>query len=185
MIAIRAAGLDDAGAIAAIYAPHVVDGFATFETDAPDAAAMAARVAASDGLYPWLVAADENGDAVLGYAYAGRYQARAGYRWSVETTVYVAGDAQGRGVGRRLYEALIDTLAAQGFAQAIARIALPNDASVALHERRGFRCAGVYRAIGCKHGRWIDVGVWQRRLATPAAPPAEPRRFAAIGVVRG
>ncbi|TKD50867.1 GNAT family N-acetyltransferase [Sphingomonas baiyangensis] len=185
MIAIRAAEPGDAAAIAAIYAPFVMSGTVSFETDAPDARAMRSRMAASDGQYPWLVAtngADEGG--VLGYAYGGRFRDRPAYAWTVETSIYLAGDAQRRGVGRLLYEALLDTLRAQGFTQAIGVITLPNDASITLHEQVGFRRAGVYREIGFKFGRWIDVGFWQRELNDSAVPPPAVRPFSAVGVVR-
>ena len=170
---IRAAVPADAGAIAAIYAPHVLAGHVSFEEDAPDAAVMARRI---DGIrYPWLVAAE--GDALLGYAYASALHPRAAYRWTVETSIYVADAAQGRGVGRTLYGALLATLERQGFTQALARIALPGNASVRLHEALGFTAVGVERAVGYKGGRWIDVGLWQRALATPGDPPPEPRRI--------
>jgi phosphinothricin acetyltransferase len=180
VITLRAASPADAGAIAAIYAPHVVDGTASFETDPPDLYAMLARMAASQGLYPWIVAAA--GGEVVGFAYAAAFHPREAYRWCAETTVYVADGAQRRGVGRRLYGALIDTLRAQGFTQAVARIALPGEASVVLHQACGFAPVGVQHAVGYKHGRWIDVGLWQRALAEPATPPAEPRRFAEVGL---
>jgi len=186
MIALRPATPEDAAAVAAIYAPHVLAGTVSFETEAPDSRAMRARMTASAGLYPWIVAT--HGDAtggVLGYAYATRFSEREAYRWVVETSIYVADVAQRQGVGRLLYEALVDTVRAQGFAQAIGRIALPNSTSIALHESVGFRRAGVFRSIGYKHGQWIDVGYWQCELAEPANPPAEPRRFADVGVVRG
>jgi phosphinothricin acetyltransferase len=183
MIAIRPALADDADAIVAIYAPHVRDGTVSFETAVPGTVAMRARMTASDGLYPWIVATSDN--AVLGYAYAGRFRERAAYRWAVETTIYVAAAAQGAGVGRQLYAALIATLRAQGFTQAIGIVALPNPKSVRLHEASGFRSAGVFRRVGHKNGCWIDVSHWQCALAPPENPPAEPRRFAAVGVVRG
>jgi phosphinothricin acetyltransferase len=189
VIAIRPACAEDAAAIAAIYAPHVLAGVVSFETEAPDARAMRTRITGADGLYPWIVATrgdDTDGEkgGVLGYAYASRFREREAYRWVVETTVYVANDAQRAGVGRLLYRALTGTLRAQGFAQAIGVIALPNDGSVRLHEAVGFRRAGVFRAVGYKHGRWVDVGYWQCELAGPAVPPAEPKRFAEVGVVR-
>ncbi len=185
MIRVRAATPADAEAIAAIYAPHVLVGIASFETEAPDAAGIAARMAASDGLYPWLVAiadSDEGSGEVVAYAYATRFRDRAAYRFVVETTVYVADVAQRRGAGRLVYAALIETLRAQGFTQAIGAIALPNAGSVALHEAIGFRAAGMYHAVGYKHGRWIDVGYWQCALNAPAVPPVEPRRFVEVGV---
>ncbi|MBD8471683.1 GNAT family N-acetyltransferase [Sphingomonas sp. CFBP 8765] len=184
-ITIRAARPEDAAAIAAIYAPHVLVGTVSFETDAPDARQMRTRMAASDGLYPWLVATVGDSRGVIAFGYAGRFRERAAYRFVVETTVYVADAAQRQGAGRLLYEALIDTLRAQGFTQAIGVIALPNDGSIRLHESVGFRRAGVYRAVGYKNGQWIDVGHWQCALNDAAVPPVEPRRFAEVGVVRG
>ena len=159
MVAVRPARPDDAAAIAAIYAPHVTAGHVSFETDAPDAAEIARRM---DGGHPWLVAA--HGATVIGYAYASAFGERAAYRLTVETTIYLADAAKGRGVGRQLYAALLDLLSARGFAQAIARIALPNPASCALHAALGFREVGVLRAVGRKHGHWIDVALWQCAL---------------------
>jgi len=186
MIAIRAATPEDAGAIAAIYAPHVLTGTVSFETEPPDARAIRARMASSDGLYPWMVATAGNDvdGGVIGYAYATRFRERPAYRFAVETTIYVADTAQRQGAGRLLYEALIDTLRAQGFTSAIGGIALPNEASITLHESVGFRRAGVYREVGYKHGQWIDVGFWQCDLNEPSVPPVEPRPFSEVGVVR-
>ena len=181
MIAIRAARPDDAASIAAIYAPHVLVGTASFEVEAPDARAMRTRMAASDGLYPWLVATTGEAAGVLGYAYATRFRERPAYRYVVETSVYIADAAQRQGAGRLLYEALVDTLRAQGFTQAIGTIALPNDQSIALHEQVGFRRTGVIREAGYKLGRWIDVGYWQCELADATVPPVEPKRFADVG----
>jgi L-amino acid N-acyltransferase YncA len=186
VIALRAATADDAGAIAAIYAPHVLAGTVSFEEEAPDARTMRAHMAASHGLYPWIVATSGEAEGgVIGYAYASEFSTRRAYRWTVETTIYVADVAQRQGIGRLLYPGLIATLREQGFTQAIGRIALPNERSIALHEAVGFRRAGVFREIGYKHGQWIDVGYWQRELAEPGAPPAEPRPFVDVGVVRG
>ncbi|MEG3083120.1 N-acetyltransferase family protein [Sphingomonas sp. PB2P12] len=188
-IVIRAARLADAASIAAIYAPHVLVGTVSFETEAPDAEEMRARMAASDGLYPWLVATtgDDGGaeGGVLAYAYASAFHKRAAYRFACETTIYVADAAQRRGVGRRLYAVLIDTLRAQGFTQAIGAIALPNDGSVMLHEAAGFRRTGGYREVGYKNGQWIDVGHWRYALNESAVPPMELKRFADVGVVLG
>jgi phosphinothricin acetyltransferase len=182
MIRIRRARGEDAAAFAAIYAPHVTRGIASFEEQAPTPDEMRARIAKLDGRFPWLVA--EADGTVLGYAYADRFRDRTAYRWAVETTVYIAEGAQRRGVGRLLYARLLDILRAQGFTQAIAAISLPNDASVKLHELAGFRRAGVYRQVGRKLGRWVDVGLWQTELQEPGHPPAEPREFGEIELYR-
>ncbi len=159
---IRAARESDAAAIAAIYAPEVLEGIATFELDPPLGPEIARRMAAGEA-FPWLVW-DEAG-AVLGYAYASAYRSRAAHDRTVETTVYVARKAQGRGVGRALYGALLDRLTAAGFTQALGVISLPNEASVALHEALGFRQVARLERVGCKFDRWLDVGYWQRELA--------------------
>lgn len=167
---IRAATAADAGAIAAIYAPHVLGGIATFETDPPDAAEIARRMTATG--HPWLVA--EADGTVAGYAYAAPFHHREAYRRTAETSIYLDETAQGRGIGRRLYAALLDALVAAGQAQAIARIALPHPASVRLHEALGFRAAGVLTRVGWKLDRWIDVGLWQRGLEQDAVTAHRP-----------
>ncbi len=173
---VRPATAGDAAAIAALYAPYVTAGTISFETVPPDAATIADRMAAHAGLHPWLVAEDDGGT-LLAYAYASPFSPRQAYRWTVETTIYVAPAGQRRGVGRRLYGALLATLGARGFAQAIGRISLPNQPSIRLHEALGFRETGVLREVGRKEGRWIDVAYWQRALGEPnRAEPAEPRR---------
>ena len=186
MIGIRAATPEDAAAIAAIYAPHVLTGTVSFEIEPPDARAMRTRMAASEGLYPWIVATngDETGG-VIGYAYATKFRDRPAYRYVCESSIYLTDASSGSGVGRLLYKALVDTLRAQGFVHAIGAIALPNDRSIRLHEAEGFRRAGVYREVGFKHGQWIDVGIWQCELNEPQVPPVEPTRFGDVGVVRG
>lgn len=177
---LRRAVPGDAAAVASIYAPYVSASAVSFETEAPDAAAIRERIEAAGDLYPWL-AAEKDGE-LLGYAYAGSFRARAAYRYAVETSVYLAPAAQGQGIGRTLYGALIRTLEAQGFVQAIGAITLPNAASVGLHEALGFEPAGIYRQVGYKMGSWHDVGLWQRALAPVAIPPAEPIPFSEIGI---
>jgi L-amino acid N-acyltransferase YncA len=170
---IRAATPEDAAAISRIYAPYVEGSQVSFELEAPGAAEMRARMEAGGALYPWLVAVDE-ADEIAGYAYSCAFRPRPAYRFAVETSIYLAAAAQGRGLGPKLYAPLLDLLEAQGFAQAIAAITLPNAASVGLHERLGFRRAGAYERVGYKLGKWWDVGLWQRALAAAADPPAEP-----------
>lgn len=164
-IAIRDATPADAAAIAALYNVHVLGTDVTFELDAVTDVTMAARFAEvqARGL-PWLVLA--NAADVLGYAYASPWKPRTGYAPSVETSIYLAKAACGQGLGTRLYAALVDRLRANGLHLAIGGMALPNPASVALHERLGFEPVGVFREVGCKFGRWIDVGYWQLRLET-------------------
>jgi L-amino acid N-acyltransferase YncA len=168
---IRTATPDDAAAIAAIYEPVIRLTAISFETEAPDAAEMRARIEKTLASLPWLVAQDAAGD-VCGYAYASKHRERAAYQWSVDTTVYVREDRRGQGVGRALYGRLLPLLADLGYCQAFAGIALPNAGSIGLHEALGFEAIGIYRNVGFKHGAWRDVGWWQRSLALPAAPIA-------------
>ena len=171
---IRDATPHDAPAIAAIYAPIVRDTTISFELEPPTVDEMARRIGAATPGLPWLVALDDQG-AVAGYVYAGKHRERAAYRWSVDVTAYVREDCRQRGVAKRLYGQLFDRLKAGGYFQAFAGIALPNAASVALHESLGFEAIGVYRSVGFKHGAWRDVGWWQRALQERGdhVPPGE------------
>lgn len=177
---IRLAGADDAAAIAAIYAPYVTDTPVSFEEAAPDADEMAARInGGGTGLHPWLIAVEDA--AVVGFASSSPFRSRPAYRWTVETGVYLAPPAQGRGIGRALMERMIELLTRQGFAAVVAGITLPNPASVALHERLGFAPCATYRETGFKMGQWRTVGVWARDLAPRLTPPRELRRFSDCG----
>ncbi len=163
----------DAAACAAIYAPHVEASPTSFEAEAPTAEEMAARIAQIGATHPWLVAEQEG--VAVGFAYACEHRSRAAYRWAVDVSVYVGEADRGRGVGRALYEELFEQLRAQRFRVACAGVTLPNEASVALHERLGFAPVGVYRRIGWKRGAWHDVGWWQLDLSPDAEePPEEP-----------
>jgi phosphinothricin acetyltransferase len=162
----------DAAAVAAIYRPAIETTIASFEEVPPDTAEMARRMRTILARTPWLVMDD--GSSVAGYAYAGPHKERRGYRWSVDISVYVADGHQGRGIGRRLYDELLAILRRQRFVNAYAGIALPNPASVALHEAIGMRRVGVYERIGFKMGAWHDVAWYGLRLTDPSGPPPEP-----------
>lgn len=169
---IRAAAPADAAAVAGIYAPFVEGTTISFEEVAPAADEMAARIGAS-ALHRWLVV-EEDGR-VVGYASTSPMRGRSAYRWSVETGLYLEPAAQGRGLGRQLLAAHLHLLQRQGFVTAIAGISLPNDASVALHEKLGFALSGIERGVGFKLGQWVDVGRWQRDLAPRRTPADEPQ----------
>lgn len=175
---VRVATLDDAPAIAAIYAPVVEDTPISFEWEAPSVEEMGSRIEKTLMRFPWLVSLDDSGN-VDGYVYAGPHRERAAYQWSVDVTAYVREDARRAGVGRRLYCALFAELRTLGYCQAFAGIALPNAASIALHEALGFTPIGIYRNVGFKLGQWRDVGWWQKSLQCLDRPEA-PRSFAAI-----
>ena len=176
---LRLAREDDASAIAAIYAPIVRHTPISFETRAPDAAEMRARISKTLAFFPWLVC--ERDGALLGYAYATKHREREAHQWSVDVSCYVHGDARRQGVGQALYRVLLRLLALQGHHSAFAGIALPNDASVRLHESMGFRRIGEYREVGYKAGAWRDTG-WFQCLLGPASPdPAPPRALSELG----
>ncbi len=160
---IRDAHASDAPAIAAIYNPYITGTTISFEEEPVPEAEMARRIAdvQAAGL-PWLVA--EEGGAVIGYAYATKWRVRHAYRYSVESSVYLAPAAARKGIGSVLYAALFARLRAGGVHLVIGGIALPNDASVALHEKMGYEKAAHFKEVGFKFGRWLDVGYWQKTL---------------------
>jgi phosphinothricin acetyltransferase len=162
-ITIRPATAGDAAAICAIYNPYIANTTISFEEEPVSAADMAGRIAdvAQAGL-PWLVA--EQDGRLLGYAYATRWRVRPAYRTSVESSVYLGGEAAGRGLGSALYRALLDALRRLDVHMVIGGIAQPNERSVALHEKLGFRKVAHFSEVGRKFGRWIDVGYWELRL---------------------
>lgn len=162
MTVIRAATTADAAACAAIYGHYVRTTAVSFESEPPSAAEMTRRITAHGSSHAWLVAVDDGG--VLGYAYGSPFSPREAYSWTAEVSVYLAPGATGRGLGRALYEALFDRLAARGIRRLQAGVALPNDASLALHRGLGFEDVGTFRRVGWKHGRWWDVHRMQRDL---------------------
>jgi L-amino acid N-acyltransferase YncA len=163
-LVIRPAREADMPAIAAIYAPSVTDGTASFELVPPDAAEMARRWRALvEAGYPYLAA--ERAGAILGYAYAGPYRSRPGFRHTVENSVYIARQAQRQGVGRALLKALVAECGRLGFRQMVAVIGgSDNLASMRLHEAEGFALVGTLRNVGYKHERWLDSVLMQRPL---------------------
>ncbi|MBK9033183.1 MAG: N-acetyltransferase [Myxococcales bacterium] len=167
---LRDATAADLPAIAAITAHYVATTAIHFAYQPPSVAELAALWAAR-GRHPWLVAVDD-GDAatVRGYAKSDRFRARAAYDRTAEVGLYLEPAHRGRGHGRALLDGLVAAMTAAGFHTAVAGIALPNPASVALHERCGFTAVGVFREVGWKFDAWHDVGFWQRPLGPPPAP---------------
>jgi len=173
---IRVATPGDAADITAIYAPIVKTTTISFELEPPSVDDMRGKIVATLRQWPWLVSVDPNGR-VNGYVYAGKHRDPGAYQWSVNTSVYIREDSRGQGVGRSLYLDLFERLRALGYFRAFAGIALPNGASVALHESVGFGAIGVYRAVGYKFGAWRDVGWWQLALQPLEATPRPPKVF--------
>jgi phosphinothricin acetyltransferase len=159
---IRPASERDADQIAAIYNHYVEHTVITFEEELVPVAEMAQRIACVTAQYPWLVL--EHEQEICGYAYGTRWRERASYRFAVESTVYLAPARTGQGLGTTLYAALLEQLREAGFHCVLGGIALPNEASVALHEKLGFRKVAELKDVGRKLDRWIDVGYWQLML---------------------
>jgi len=178
---VAVAGPQYARDIAAIYAPIVSSTVISFETEPPSAEEMARRIEVTLAQYPWLVALVE--DKVAGYAYAHAFAPRQAYAWSAETSIYVHPEFRGVGIGRALYDDLFATLHKQGFCRAFAGIALPNAASVALHEAVGFLHIGTYQRVGWKLGAWHDVGWWEIDLRPEGEPPGRLIPFSELAKV--
>jgi phosphinothricin acetyltransferase len=161
---IRAATQADVAAITAIYGPAVLTGTASFELVAPTEAEMLRRFKAiTEGGYPYFVA--EIDGRVAGYAYANAYRTRPAYRFTVENSVYLAPDMQGKGIGRALLSKLVDACTAQGFRLMIAIIGdSAQYASIALHRRQGFTFCGTIHSVGYKFGRWLDSVIMELPL---------------------
>lgn len=157
---VRPATTADAEAIAVIYDHYVSNTTITFEEQPVAPLEMAARIEeVRAGALPWLVA--EQSHRVVAFAYAGKWKGRCAYRHSVESTIYVDPALAGRGIGTHLYRALLAELRGRSVHVVIGGIALPNPASIALHERLGFSKVAHFKEVGYKFDRWIDVGYWQ------------------------
>ena len=172
MLNIRTATEADADALLAIYVPFVEATAVSFESVAPSPQEFAVRIVDCLKGWQWLVA--ERDGECAGYAYASKHRERSAYRWSVEVSAYVQANHRRQGIGRALYERLFDDLAAKGYCNAYAGIALPNDASIALHLGAGFEPVGVFKAVGRKFGRWHDVAWYQRVLREQPIPDGLP-----------
>lgn len=163
-IKIRVANVGDAAAIVAIYNHYITNTTVSFETAEIDAPQMQNRI--SDVLHanlPYLVAEDSNGN-ITGYAYATKWRARFAYRFSVEISVYLVPAATGAGIGSMLYQQLFAQLKQSGIHAVIAGIALPNDASIALHKKFAMTQVAEFKQVGFKFNQWLDVSYWQLLL---------------------
>ncbi len=169
---IRIAVPTDGPRLAAIYEPAVVDSIKSIELVAPDGAEMSRRVAETTTRLPWLVAET---DTILGYSYASPHRVRTAYRWSVEASIYTAPEAHRQGLGRALYTSLFAILALQGFQNVYAGVAVENPESSRFHEAMEFEPVGIYRRVGFKLGRWLDIRWYGRSLGDHPVDPAEPR----------
>ncbi|MDK2867579.1 MAG: hypothetical protein PWP51_2423 [Clostridiales bacterium] len=161
---IRTAKIEDAEAICNIYNPYVSDTTVTFEAVPVSIEEMARRIEARLERHAWFVSVDEATGEINGYAYAGVWRERQAYRFTAEVTVYVSPASQGKGVGKKLYKQLIETMKAKGFNVLVAGIALPNDKSVGIHEAMGFQKSAHFKNVGYKFETWLDIGFWELQL---------------------
>ncbi len=160
---IRTATSDDGLAIAEIYNHYIKTSHCTFEEELVDQEIMAARIRKVEGAnLPWIVG-EEDG-VVIGYAYAGPWKLRSGYRFTVESSIYIKHDFHSKGIGYLLYAHLFDLLKSKGILNVIGGIGLPNPASVRLHEKFGFKKVAEFEEVGIKFGIWTSVSYWQLRL---------------------
>lgn len=176
--ALRPATPEDAAGIAGVYARYVLETVASFEEVPPDAEVIRERMLAAPRR-PWFVAVRDG--RVVGFACASQHRTRPAYRWSTDVSVYLAQTEHRQGTGRALYGSLLSEVLELGYVSAFATIALPNPASVGLHEALGFTAVGVYRRVGYKLGAWRDVGWWQLALTDSADDPEEPRAWCGAG----
>lgn len=158
-MSIRNAELDDALQIAEIYNYYVLNTHSNFEIDSVSPDEMRKRIEEISANYPYLVYIEE--DKIIGYAYAAQYKTRAAYQNSVEISVYVKNGVRQKGIGTSLYAKLFEELRKTDFHAIIAGIALPNEASVRLHEKFGMEKVAHFKEVGFKLNRWIDVGYWE------------------------
>ena len=175
---IRIATPEDAQPILDIYAPYILNTSLTFETEVPSQPDFASRIESYLNNWPWLVC--ELDGRIAGYAYASRYRERTAYQWSVECSVYIHDDYMGSGIASQLYTTLFAFLKYQGYNNVYAVINLPNDRSVAFHEKMGFTYFATYENVGYKLGRWKNVGWWQKKLNEYVNEPQAPLKFSTV-----
>lgn len=177
-MSLRLATAADAAGILKIYAPYIENTSFTFETEVPSPEAFAERIRTYLETWPWLVYEDKG--IIAGYAYATRHRERTAYQWCTESSIYIADDYRGTGIAKALYEALFVILERQGFRNVYAVINLPNEPSVAFHEKCGFKYFATYEKVGYKLGRWKNVGWWKLVLNEYGDEPEAPVKFPVI-----
>jgi phosphinothricin acetyltransferase len=156
---IRPVRAEDAPAICAIYNHYIKNTVITFEEELLEPPEIKRRIAAVSAKYPWFVR-EENGE-ILGYAYANSYRDRSAYRYAAELSIYLKEDRLGEGIGSGLFERLLSELKETKLHALVSAITLPNDRSIALQKKFGFREIACFAEIGFKFGKWLDVAYWE------------------------
>ena len=158
---IREAKASDARSIASIYNQYILNSAVTFEEKEVDSKTIVDRIGTNNKYKWWVFERDE---ILMGYAYSTKWKTRSAYRYTVESSVYVAQKHKQKGIGKALYLKLIKSLKRNGFKRILAGISLPNDESIIFHEKLGFEKVGQLEAVGYKFNRWIDVGYWELKI---------------------
>ena len=164
---IRPVQISDAETIRAIYQPYVTETAITFEVDVPTVQEFERRITNTLPKFPYLVA--EVDGKVVGYAYASTYYARAAYDWTTELSIYVAKESRGQGIGSALYTALEEELQARGYLRFLACIAVPNEASISMHKKRGYVQVAHFPKVGYKFEQWHDIVWMQKTIEGPVS----------------
>jgi L-amino acid N-acyltransferase YncA len=178
MALVRIASPSDAQQLLDIYAPYIYTTAFTFETIAPELNVFAERITKGLIKFPWIVYEIEG--SIAGYAYASAHREREAYQWSCETSIYISKAYQGKGIGRVLYKLLLSFLQQQGLVNVYAGISLPNEPSIALHEKMGYKHFATYDNIGFKFGKWQSVGWWCVQVNEHKNNPAVPIPFSRL-----
>lgn len=175
---LRIARREDVSAMLAIYTPYVLHSTATFEYDPPDLTEFYRRFDTYTRQFPWLVW-EENGE-IGGYAYASPPYSRPAYGWCAEPTVYLKPETKGRGVGRKLYQALEAILKAQGYQLMYALVCEENEASFRFHQSLGYEKRAFFPNCGYKFGRWMGLFWMEKRLSEVKIPNGPPTAWLSI-----
>ncbi len=175
---IRLANKNDASGILDIYKPYIENTSFTFETEIPSVAEFQKRIEDYLENWPWLVCEDKG--KITGYAYGAKYRERKGYQWCAESSIYIHDYYLKLGIGKALYEALIEILKQQGYRNVYAVINLPNDRSVKFHEKCGFSFLTIYPNVGYKLGEWKNVGWWQKKINEYSLEPTPPKKISEL-----
>ena len=179
MVIVRVAKKEDAKAILEIYKPYILQTAFSFETEVPSVDEFSARIEKYLQKYPWLVA--EIKGQITGYVYGSIHREREAYQWTCECSVYIHDDFKGKGIGSELYAALFSIMKTQGYRNVYAGITMPNEASEKMHQRSGFEKFAEYKNVGCKFGRWHNVGWWRLQINEHHVNPEPPLPFNKMG----
>ena len=178
MTEVRLATKHDANEIRQIYAPSIESAAISFETEVPSAEEMQSRIQTILQKFPWIVCTIDG--KIAGYVYASKHRDREAYQWSCECSIYMNNAFKGKGIGKELYKLLFEILKLQGFRNVYAGITLPNNASIYIHERCGFKHFATYENIGYKFGNWHSVGWWKFQINDYHLQPPPPLKLSEL-----